>query len=263
MQFAEAAQAWALAACYAMTVYYKVFTKTGGGVVFLFMTCHLLVVAMLAVRAMQALAFPATEFTRRLSFVAAMHGFAGLLPLATPDLTPLRNDFEIPHFFAYHVLMVTLPITWLLLGRMPIYAGWRPIAGAYLLNAFFNAGLVQLLCVTVAGGLNIGYNMMPPGIVTKIMGGDPDFVKAYFREVFGVVLLPIFVTLYRMLLLGTFIYLTTEALPQGDAAKGAKRLGEEDEKREEKGSATPTTFIGAGSAFGSDAEQTRKEKKRR
>lgn len=186
--WADVFQRVAIVVCYIATWAYKLVMP--GRLVFLLMPCHIHA----GVTIYLILAERHSPFNNRVAYVALCLAWGTWLAMATPDTRDLNLPGERVHFWVYHVLLLTLPLTWVIRRRYHLYAGvWGTIATAltFDLVAIFP---VQLLCLLA--DRNITYMMVPPkplGAAAAVVLGH----SARYRKFFGLVAAPLLVMFTR------------------------------------------------------------------
>lgn len=220
LAFIDYAQRALLSVCFLMTLGYKIYGPVGGPA-FLLMPCHILTAATLY--AAFFLGPARGEFATRFFSVLLVHGWAAMLALAFPDTKPLVSPLEVPHFFVYHIVLITLPLTWALRGTFHFSGGLETLATAWGVNSFISS-VPTLLMDVLLGGINVGYMMVPPSIVSKALGSAGPL---FFRAFFGMVVLPTFIFAWRFLFLNAFFGIAAWCSGGACRVPSASELGEE------------------------------------
>ncbi|RYG50221.1 hypothetical protein EON67_05685, partial [archaeon] len=191
LQIADYAQRAALVLCYMGTLFYK--STLLGRVAFLLMPCHLHTKGLLYLSFTTA----RSSFNNKLAFIVLCLNWGTWLALALPDTADLKMPLEVPHFWISHILLVTLPATWLLRRRYHIYSSWHGLVATCAVFDLIAIFPVQILSVLFSR--NITYMMMPPKAMAALFGTS-------YRKFFGLLCVPTLILITRYLFANIFIY---------------------------------------------------------
>jgi hypothetical protein len=181
LAFVDYVQCGLLTVLYCMTVYYKL--ALPGRLPFMLMPCHLHSIALLYCIFSDA----RKEVTNKVSYIALCLMWGTLLALIAPDMDGLDQIFEVEHFWLLHIILMTLPVTWIFRRRFHIYHGLHGLVAAWCAFSLIAIYPVQLISIVLAR--NVTYMMMPPGILRPV--GTP------YRKVFGLICLPALILFTR------------------------------------------------------------------
>jgi hypothetical protein len=182
LAFADYMQCGLLVLMYAMTLYYKFVIP--GRLPFLLMPCHLHTKALLFCMFSNA----RKDATNKLHYVALCMNWGTWLALTSPDTKSMVMPFEREHFWLSHVILLTLPITWVLRGRFHIYHGWHGLVVAWCSFCLITIFPVQLISLVLSR--NVTYMMVPPKPMQRLLGQK-------YRKWFGLVCVPVLVLFTR------------------------------------------------------------------